>query len=143
MNAMKQAARMGGFLGAVILLAACATMDSRHEVKVTLAGANEVPPVPSKATGSGTIVIAPDKSVSGSITTTGIAAIAAHIHISPAGENGPVIVPMEKTADNVWTIKPGSKLTDAQYDAFKAGNLYVNVHSAQYKAGEIRGQLKP
>ena len=34
-------------------------------------------------------------------------------------------------------------LTDAQYEAFKAGNLYVNVHSAANKGGEIRGQLKP
>jgi hypothetical protein len=35
------------------------------------------------------------------------------------------------------------KLTDAQYKAFKAGDLYVNVHSAQHQGGEIRGQLKP
>ena len=37
----------------------------------------------------------------------------------------------------------GTKLTNAQYDAFKAGKLYVNVHSDAYKNGEIRGQLNP
>jgi len=37
----------------------------------------------------------------------------------------------------------GAKLTDDQYKAFKAGNLYVNVHSDANKSGEIRGQLKP
>lgn len=132
------------FLAAAALLAAgCATMEGRHEVKVTLSGAEEVPPVTTQATGSGTIVIAEDRSVSGSVTTTGVAGIAAHIHLGAAGKNGPVIVPMEKTADNVWTIKPGSKLTDAQYESFKAGDLYVNVHSAAHKGGEIRGQLKP
>jgi hypothetical protein len=126
------------------MLAGCATMEEgRHEVKVTLSGTEEVPPVTTKATGSGTIVIAADKSVSGSVTTTGIAATAAHIHLAARGANGPVIVPMEKTADNVWTIKAGSKLTDAQYESFKAGNLYVNVHSAEHKGGEIRAQLKP
>jgi len=27
--------------------------------------------------------------------------------------------------------------------AFKAGNLYVNVHTARNKGGEVRGQLQP
>jgi hypothetical protein len=40
-------------------------------------------------------------------------------------------------------VPEGSKLTDEQYAAFKAGNLYVNVHSAEHKGGEIRTQLKP
>ena len=34
------------------------------------------------------------------------------------------------------------KPTDAQYESFKAGNLYVNVHSAAYPGGEVRGQLQ-
>jgi len=139
----QQSMRLWLWAGAVALLASCATMESRHEVKVVLSGKEEVPPVTTNATGSGTIVIAPDKSVSGSVTTTGVAATAAHIHVGAAGKNGPVIVPMEKTSDNVWTIKPGSKLTDAQYESFKAGELYLNVHSVANKGGEIRGQLKP
>jgi hypothetical protein len=40
-------------------------------------------------------------------------------------------------------VPPGAKLTDAQYDAFKAGRLYVNFHSAQHKGGEIRAQVRP
>ncbi len=143
MQHMMQIGKAWMLAGAVAILGACATMDARHEVKVTLSGAEEVPPVSTKASGSGTIVIAPDKSVSGSVTTTGVAATAAHIHNAPAGKTGPVIVPMERTSDNTWTIKAGSKLTDAQYEAFKAGNLYVNVHSAAHKGGEIRAQLKP
>ena len=35
-----------------------------------------------------------------------------------------------------------AKLTEAQYAAYKAGNLYVNVHSAKNPGGEIRAQLK-
>ena len=36
-----------------------------------------------------------------------------------------------------------AKLTDEQYKDFQAGNLYVNVHSAENKNGEIRGNLSP
>jgi hypothetical protein len=50
---------------------------------------------------------------------------------------------MTKSAENTWTVIAGAKLTDSQYQSYKAGKLYVNVHSAAYKAGEIRGQLKP
>jgi len=34
-------------------------------------------------------------------------------------------------------------LTEAQMRSYKAGQLYVNVHSAANKGGEIRGQLEP
>jgi hypothetical protein len=99
--------------------------------------------VKTEASGSGTITISADKSVKGSITTTGVVATAAHIHEAPAGKSGPVIIPLTKGADNTWSVAPGAKLTDAQYASYKAGNLYVNVHSAANKGGEIRGQLKP
>jgi len=82
-----------------------------------------------------------DRSVSGSITTSGISGSAAHIHLAPAGQNGPVIVSLMRTADNMWSVPPGLRLTDAQYDAFKQGNLYINVHSAANPSGEIRGQM--
>jgi hypothetical protein len=69
--------------------------------------------------------------------------MAAHIHQAPAGKNGPVAVPLEKKSDNEFVVPAGAKLTDEQYRAFKAGDLYVNVHSDAHKGGEIRGQLKP
>jgi CHRD domain len=113
------------------------------DTKVKLSGEHEVPPVQSAATGTGTITIGEDKSISGSVTTEGVEAIAAHVHHAAEGKNGPPIVTLEKGADGAWKIPQGSKLTDAQHAAFKAGELYVNVHSAANKGGEIRGQLKP
>jgi len=113
------------------------------DVKVTLSGDQEVPPVKTEASGSGTITVNADKTVSGSITTKGITATAAHIHEAAAGKNGGVIVPLAKDGDGTFKVGAGAKLTDAQMASFKAGNLYVNVHSAANPGGEIRGQLKP
>ena len=131
-------------VGAIAIFGAgCAGMSGPSKTQVTLSGAQEVPPVTTAASGFGTITIGDDKSVSGSVTTSGVVGVAAHIHDGAAGKNGPVIVPLTKSSDNTWAVPPGAKFTDAQYDAFKAGNLYVNVHSAANKGGEIRGQLKP
>lgn len=112
-------------------------------VKVSLTGAEETPPVTTSATATGTIKINKDKTVSGTVKTTGIDGTVAHIHVGAPGEAGPPIITLEKTADGVWSVPAGSKLTDDQYASFKAGKLYVNVHSAEHKPGEIRAQLKP
>jgi hypothetical protein len=100
--------------------------------------------VATSATGTGTITINADKSVTGTITTTGIEGTVAHIHLGAPGKAGPPIITLVKGADGKsWSVPAGSVLTDEQYASFKAGDLYVNVHSAEHKPGEIRAQLKP
>lgn len=133
-----------GILSATTLALASLSMPATaDDVQVKLSGDSEVPPVSTKASGSGTITIKPDMTVSGSVTTSGVAATMAHIHIGKAGTNGPVAVTLNKSGDNVWKVPEGTKLSDSQYQAYKAGELYVNVHSAENKGGEIRGQLNP
>lgn len=141
MNALKQFNRQSVWIGLgalVVMLAGCAGMGA-----VTLSGGEQNPPVTTSASGTSTITVGADKSVSGSVTTTGVAGTAAHIHNGAAGKNGPVVVGLTKTGDNVWSVPAGAKLTDAQYEIYKAGGLYVNVHSAANKGGEVRAQLKP
>ena len=111
------------------------------DVKVMLSGANEVPPVKTSAGGGGTITVADDGTVSGSITVTGMTSTAAHIHEGAAGANGPVVIPFTKEGET-YKAPPGAKLNATQLASFKAGNLYFNVHSAANPGGEIRGQLK-
>jgi hypothetical protein len=125
------------------LLGASFGVAHAKDVKVTLTGSQEVPPVTTAAKASGEITIKADKSVTGKLKATGIEGTMAHIHMAAPGKNGPPIITLEKGADGSWTVPEGSKLTDEQYAAFKAGNLYVNVHSAEHKGGEIRTQLKP
>jgi hypothetical protein len=111
--------------------------------KVSLTGADEVPAVTTSATGAGTISVKDDKSVSGKVTTKGIVGTVAHVHLGAPGKNGPPVITLTKTSEDVWSVPEGSKLTDEQYASYKAGDLYVNVHSAEHKGGEIRAQLKP
>jgi hypothetical protein len=134
-------------LGAALIFAISAfgsysSVSTAADIKVTLAGDQEVPPVRSAGTGAGTITVGADKSVSGSVTTTGVAGTAAHVHEAATGKNGPVIIPLTKSGDT-YTVPAGAKLTDAQFASFQAGNLYVNVHTAANPDGEMRGQLKP
>jgi hypothetical protein len=125
-------------LGWTIAMAASAQV-----LQVNLSGEQQVPPVSTSASGNGTITVSPDKSVSGGITVSGMDATAAHIHEGAAGKTGPVIIPLTKGSDNTWSVPAGAKLTDAQYQSYLAGDLYVNVHSAEHKGGEIRAQLTP
>ena len=127
----------------VPVLALLAGAALAKDVKVTLTGAEETPPVTTSATATGKISIAKDHTVTGSIKATGIDGVAAHIHVGAPGQSGPPIITLTKGADGSWTVPDGSKLTDAQFASFTSGNLYVNVHSADHKSGEIRAQLKP
>ncbi len=128
--------------GALGILAGCQSMSPMMAQQITLSGANEVPPVATTAAGTAMITVGADRSVKASVTVSGMTPTASHIHEGAAGANGPVIVPFAKTGDNTFAAADGAKLTDAQYASYKAGNLYVNVHSAKNPGGEIRAQIK-
>ena len=129
--------------GAMAIVAGCQSMAPMMAgQEIALSGANEVPAVATSASGTGTVTINADRTVSAKITVTGMTATASHIHEGAAGANGPVIVPFTKTGDNTFAAPDGAKLTESQYTSYKAGNLYVNVHSAKNPGGEVRAQLK-
>jgi hypothetical protein len=136
--------------GAALALSACSSMQSvmpdwmpgSGAIKVTLSGAEEVPALNVPGSGSGSFRVAEDGTLTGSVTTKDVAGTMAHIHRAAKGANGPVIVPLEKKGDT-YSVPTGRRLTPAQIEDLKAGRLYVNVHTARYKGGEVRGQLQP
>jgi|KBSSwiStaDraftv2_1062776.scaffolds.fasta_scaffold02367_14 hypothetical protein len=124
------------------ILGSCASMKGQETgQQIVLYGTNEVPSVTTSAYGTGTINVMTDRRVVATVNALYMTATAAHIHEGAAGANGPVIVPFTKISDNVFVAPESARLTDAQYASYKAGNLYVNVHSAKNPGGEIRAQI--
>src|SRR5208282_1738913 len=111
--------RCRALAGALSVLFFATGIALAADVKVSLSGAQEVPSVSTGASGSGTITVNTDKTVSGKIMTQGINAIAAHIHSGEMGKNGPVAVPLAKDGDNQWAVPAGARLSDAQYAEFQ------------------------
>jgi hypothetical protein len=124
-----------------LLLLASSNLYAQESMSISLKGEFEVPPVTTSASGTLQITVLPDHTMSGSIKTSGFTPTMAHVHEAASGKNGPVIIPLTKTANDSFAIPLDTKLTDAQYTSYMAGNLYVNVHSAQHPNGEIRAQL--
>ena len=126
-----------------VLLAAGMGLASAATLRLTLSGSRETPPVKTMARGSAVIKVSADGAVSGKVNTSGIKGTMAHIHEGAPGEAGPPIITLMMGPHGTWMVPAGSKLTPHQYEEYKAGDLYINVHSAAHPAGEIRGQLKP
>ena len=85
------------------------------------------------------------------IRVEGIPAVAAsHFHNAPGGANGRVVRGIEGAFDgDVWvssgvwsSTEAGDQTLTADLVAeLLAGNIYVNIHTADYGPGEIRGQV--
>lgn len=136
------------------------TAESRNFV-ANLSGDEEVPPVDTLARGQAVFKLSKDgtvlqyKLIAANIEDT----LQAHIHLGPAGTNGPVVTflfgPVAPgsgifrgvlaegviTAEDLIGPLAGQPLS-ALIAAMEAGNTYVNVHTVQYPAGEIRGQIR-
>ncbi|MFK7801203.1 MAG: DUF1800 family protein [Anaerolineae bacterium] len=103
----------------------------------------------TSATGIATVRLAEDNSFAAvSMSFSGLTSeqTAAHIHVGNPGP-GPIVfsLPMGQFTNLQWGIKAAQFIqTDQEMlDALLAGELYTNVHSAKYPAGEIKGYLTP
>jgi len=111
---------------------------NQHTFTATLTGAQEVPPNSSPATGFGTFLLDAGGMMHYNITFQGLTAseTAAHFHVGPPGVSGPVIQPLP-----LGNPKIGMFAWDPAYTGdLLGGNIYVNIHSTVFPAGEIRGQ---
>lgn len=122
------------------------TVTNHPTINVTLTPDEVFPRPQSTASGTGQLVFdLSNGAVTGGVNVTGVTATAAHIHDGFAGSSGPVIIPFVQSASDAsrWEPATGSVLTADQIADLLNGKLYVNVHSAAYPDGEIRGQIRP
>lgn len=130
------------FLAAALL----ALPASADEIAFTaeLKGTNEVPPNDSTGSGQAEAYLDTDlNKLTWKVTYAGLSGpvIGAHIH-GPidSGGNAGIMLPFHFVAS---PINQSAELTDGQIDALQKGLWYVNIHTARYPGGEIRGQLLP
>ncbi|MFZ0455653.1 MAG: CHRD domain-containing protein [Ignavibacteriaceae bacterium] len=141
-------------------------IKSSTNFKAHLSGSEEVPPVKTKAHGEAAFKLSKDgKSIHYKITVANLEDVnMAHIHQGAAGADGPIVVwlypgpgtPSAKlipgktngvlaegtiTEANLTGPLADSSMSSLLKD-IKSGNAYVNVHTKQNPAGEIRGQIK-
>jgi uncharacterized repeat protein (TIGR01451 family) len=106
-----------------------------------LTGAQETPSNNSPATGTATLLLSPDEtSARVSLNFSGLGSAQTDAHIHGPGEPGviaPILFPLPtgNVSDFLISLTP----TDASN--LKNGLLYINVHTANFPNGEIRGQF--
>jgi hypothetical protein len=114
---------------------------------VQLNGTQQVPPVQSPGSGTANLTYDPGtRVVTWSITYSGLSSpvTMAHFHRAAAGQNGPVVIWLSKQGSPVESpIKGEVTLTPEQAQQFTAGDWYINVHTRDHPAGEVRGQVTP
>jgi hypothetical protein len=136
----------------VILLAVPGAARADYFFVAMLSGANEVPPTDTDGEGIALVIL----NDAGDTLTVDVywddltgPAMAAHIHIGAADVPGPVVIPFSGFPSavgghfsNQYTAADvtGGVTFDDVIAALFAGNTYVNIHTARYPGGEIRGQ---
>jgi hypothetical protein len=129
----------------ILALMSIAADDSGRTFTTTLLGANEVPG-PGDPDGSGTATITLNLGqgrVCWDLAVSGVSTpVAAHIHVAPVGVAGPVVVPLSPPIGGTSS----GCAEGVNRDLIKAiiqnpEQYYVNVHTTEYPAGALRGQL--
>lgn len=128
--------------------------------KATLSGSEVVPAVMTTAKGEATFTLGKDgKELMYKVTVSDIENVsAAHIHMGKMGKNGPPVALIDikgKKAGKFSGILAEGKITAKELlgslkgktvmdlvKEIEAGDTYVNVHTAKYPDGELRGQIK-
>lgn len=145
-------------------LSGTALSTSPRNFRAHLSGRAEVPPTETRAQGQAIFQLSRDgMSLNYKLIVANIENVfMAHIHLAPAGQNGPIGVwlypssppsqlipgrsdgPLAEgniTANDLVGPLAGEELAQLLME-MSDGNTYVNVHTTQNPSGEVRGQIR-
>lgn len=119
-------------------------LNASEVFRFPIEGAQEVPPVVTAATGNCSLTLT-GLAVNVECTFQGLSSspLFSHLHLAPAGQNGPVFVTLTPTAATSGTITGSADLTAEQAAELRSGRVYLNLHTQVYPPGELRGQVLP
>ena len=141
---MRTLAIGAALFGAAHMAAIVAPKAETIQYKATLTGPAETPPTDSKGTGTLAATFDTDtKKLEWTVEYSGLTgpAVAAHFHgPAPVGKAAPIEVPLKAPLES--PMKGSAILTDSQAKDLTDGNMYFNIHTAEHKPGEIRGQME-
>ena len=114
--------------------------DPNITFEATLSGASEVPVNWSTASGTATATYnTSSKTLSITISYSGINPSHGHLHKGASGVNGAVVFTFNTLTTPIYYTCPPF---DAWQESDLLNNLYyINLHTAAFPDGEIRGQL--
>ncbi|HVR37627.1 MAG TPA: CHRD domain-containing protein, partial [Thermoanaerobaculia bacterium] len=117
-------------------------------LSAVLTAAHEVPPTTTSGFGTATVTVDSTRtnvSVVVRVANLGTAITGAHIHKSPFGTNGNIVLNFIQGSTNFSNgVLSGSFTVPADLGADLVANpsaYYVNVHTTEFPGGAIRGQL--
>lgn len=131
-------------LALLLVVGACSPALTPTTFEVVLTGAQEVPSTGSTATGSANVTVAGNRlAIDGAWDGFDIVEPGAHVHgPAAAGSNAGIL--FELVYDNQTRTFEGTfTLDQEQMSYFLDNELYINLHSAAFPDGEIRGQITP
>jgi CHRD domain len=105
-------------------------------------GSEEVPPNASTAFGNAQLLVGPDDMLTLTGSFQGVHLVAAHVHVGPPGVAGPILFPISYS-NTTGALNATYQATPLDLSNLRAGLWYVNLHSAVFPGGEIRGTLLP
>ncbi|MGH3647528.1 MAG: CHRD domain-containing protein [Micromonosporaceae bacterium] len=126
------------------LTGAATADDGGRPLSAQMTGAQEAPgPGDPDGTGTAVMTVNPGQNeICYTLTVSNVDDVtAAHIHIAPVGEPGPVVVPLEAPTTGTSTACASVARDLALAILMSPSSYYVNVHSVEFPAGAVRGQL--